>query len=64
MKTIFGKIWRFLQLESGPTAVEYAVILALILLVCITAVIMFGEQTNTSFTKSSDNIRASFGGGP
>jgi pilus assembly protein Flp/PilA len=39
-------IWRFLCEEDGPTAVEYAVMLALILLVCIGAVASVGTQTS------------------
>lgn len=38
MKNFAGSIVRFLQEEDGPTAVEYAVMLALIIVVCLTAV--------------------------
>jgi pilus assembly protein Flp/PilA len=40
----------FLQDESGPTAVEYAVMLALIIVVCITAVTTLGTNANNTFT--------------
>lgn len=39
----------FLKREDGPTAVEYAVMLALIIVVCIAAVSGIGSNTNASF---------------
>ena len=39
----------FLQREDGPTAVEYAVMLALIIVVCIGAITMVGQNANTTF---------------
>jgi pilus assembly protein Flp/PilA len=41
---------RFLKNEDGPTAVEYAVMLALIIVVCITAVTTLGSNANKTFT--------------
>ena len=38
MQLITNKIKRFLVSEDGPTAVEYAVMLALIVIVCLTAI--------------------------
>ncbi|MBM3992759.1 MAG: Flp family type IVb pilin [Planctomycetes bacterium] len=40
----------FLQREDGPTAVEYAVMLALIIVVCIGAITTLGQNANTTFT--------------
>jgi pilus assembly protein Flp/PilA len=40
---------RFLKEEEGPTAVEYAVMLALILAVIIVSVAVIGTQTNTMY---------------
>jgi pilus assembly protein Flp/PilA len=40
----------FLQREDGPTAVEYAVMLALIIVVCIGAITTLGSNTNKTFT--------------
>lgn len=37
---------RFLKDESGPTAVEYAVMLALILITCIGAIALVGTSAN------------------
>ena len=42
-------IKKFLASEDGPTAVEYAVMLALIVVVCITAVTNIGTKVNASF---------------
>ena len=41
----------FLKNEDGPTAVEYAVMLALIIVVCITAVTALGSNANGTFTR-------------
>ncbi len=39
----------FLASEDGPTAVEYAIMLALIVIVCIGAVQSIGTSANTKF---------------
>jgi pilus assembly protein Flp/PilA len=39
----------FLQREDGPTAVEYAVMLALIIVVCVTAIATLGSNANGTF---------------
>jgi pilus assembly protein Flp/PilA len=48
----------FLKDESGPTAVEYAVMLALIIVVCVSAITYLGGAANTSFSNTSLNIAA------
>jgi pilus assembly protein Flp/PilA len=40
----------FLKREDGPTAVEYAVMLALIIVVCIGAITVLGKNANSTFT--------------
>jgi pilus assembly protein Flp/PilA len=40
----------FLKDEGGPTAVEYAVMLALIIVVCITAITTLGTNANNTFS--------------
>jgi pilus assembly protein Flp/PilA len=42
-------IVNFVKDESGPTAVEYAVMLALIVVVCITAITTLGTNANATF---------------
>jgi pilus assembly protein Flp/PilA len=40
----------FVKREDGPTAVEYAVMLALIIVVCITAITTLGSNANQTFS--------------
>ena len=46
----------FLKREDGPTAVEYAVMLALIIVVCIAAITALGTNANATFTEVSGVI--------
>jgi pilus assembly protein Flp/PilA len=46
----------FLKREDGPTAVEYAVMLALIVVVCITSITALGSNANKTFTKASTSV--------
>jgi pilus assembly protein Flp/PilA len=45
----------FLKAEDGPTAVEYAVMLALIVVVCIAAITAIGQNANETFGNVSLN---------
>jgi pilus assembly protein Flp/PilA len=45
----------FLKREDGPTAVEYAVMLALIIVVCIGAIRIIGQNANSVFQDASLN---------
>ena len=49
----------FLKREDGPTAVEYAVMLALIIVVCIGAITTIGTRANTAFTSVGNALSAS-----
>ena len=49
MKVIAKTTKHFIVSEDGPTAVEYAVMLALIILVCIGAITGIGTNANTTF---------------
>ena len=40
----------FLKREDGPTAVEYAVMLALIIVLCIAAISALGSNASNTFT--------------
>ena len=51
----------FINDESGPTAVEYAVMLALIIVVCITAVTTLGTNANNTFSYVGNKIGGSSG---
>jgi pilus assembly protein Flp/PilA len=48
----------FLKDESGPTAVEYAVMLALIIVVCITAITTLGTNANNTFSYVGSKVGA------
>lgn len=52
--------WQFIVEEDGPTAVEYAVMIMLILLVCMAAIQLIGLETRASFNDSSDKINNAF----
>jgi pilus assembly protein Flp/PilA len=46
----------FLKREDGPTAVEYAVMLALIIVVCIAAITTLGGNANSTFTSVGNTV--------
>ena len=49
MRTLLQGIKQFLSREDGPTAVEYAVMLALIIVVCIAAITTLGKNADNTF---------------
>jgi pilus assembly protein Flp/PilA len=49
MKKFVSKVQHFLKSEDGPTAVEYAIMLALIVIVCLTAITNVGTAANSAF---------------
>ena len=55
MSMLAQKVQRFLVSEDGPTAVEYAVMLALIIITCLTAIGSLGTAASDKF----DEIKAS-----
>jgi pilus assembly protein Flp/PilA len=56
MKSLATKVQRFLVSEDGPTAVEYAVMLALIVIVCLTAIRNIGTAASETFQGVADQI--------
>jgi len=56
MRKFAEQVVNFLKREDGPTAVEYAVMLALIIVVCITAITALGTNANKTFTRVSDAV--------
>lgn len=52
----YDSVQRFLASEDGPTAVEYAVMLALIIVVCLTAITSLGSNANTTFNNVANSI--------
>jgi pilus assembly protein Flp/PilA len=49
MRSLVRAMHRFMVSDDGPTAVEYAVMLMLILLVCLAAIGAVGTPTNAIF---------------
>jgi pilus assembly protein Flp/PilA len=56
MQNFTRKIKRFLASEDGPTAVEYAVMLALIIVVCLTAIQAVGTNAASTFNTVSSQV--------
>lgn len=56
MDTILKPIIQFLESEEGPTAVEYAVMLALILVACINIVTTLGHTVSATFNKVNTTL--------
>jgi pilus assembly protein Flp/PilA len=59
MKQLCPFLVQFLTEEDGPTAVEYAVMLSLIIVVCIGAITALGSNANKSFTSVGNAISVS-----
>jgi pilus assembly protein Flp/PilA len=56
MNTLASRIRHFIASEDGPTAVEYAVMLALILVACITVVTTLGQNVSTTFSTVGGSV--------
>jgi pilus assembly protein Flp/PilA len=61
MKSIAKTLVSFLKREDGPTAVEYAVMLALIVVACIAAITTLGSNANSSFSFIGSSIKPKTG---
>ena len=59
MKNLSLKVQRFLKSEDGPTAVEYAVMLALIVVVCLSTITTIGTRANSTFNSIANALPAS-----
>ena len=58
MRQFAKSVVRFLKREDGPTAVEYAVMLALIIVVCIAAIQALGTNASSTFTTVGNTVGA------
>jgi pilus assembly protein Flp/PilA len=56
MKRFTRSLISFLKKEDGPTAVEYAVMLSLIIVVCIAAITTLGSNANQAFSMVGSTI--------
>jgi pilus assembly protein Flp/PilA len=61
MRRFLDRTRQFLVSEDGPTAVEYAVMLALIIVVCLTAIQAIGTNANATFQSVAGQLPS--GGG-
>ncbi len=59
MRLLIERVQRFLTSEDGPTAVEYAVMLALILVACITIVQTLGTSVSGTFSTVNGSMSGS-----
>ena len=56
MKNLMNRVRNFLTSEDGPTAVEYAVMLALIIVACITIISALGTSISGTFSSINSAI--------
>ena len=56
-----GSIRRFLAEEDGPTAIEYMVMISIIVIACLVAIHTIGSITHASYEDSSDSISDALG---
>ncbi len=56
MNMLKNAVVNFLVREDGPTAVEYAVMLALIVVVCLAAITTLGQNANNTFTSIGNSV--------
>ncbi len=56
MNSLALKVRNFIVSEDGPTAVEYAVMLSLIIVVCLTAITTIGSNASSVFSKVANSI--------
>lgn len=59
MRAIRKLVIDFLREEDGPTAVEYAVMLALIIVVCLAAITIIGQRANATFLQVGSTLTGS-----
>jgi pilus assembly protein Flp/PilA len=56
MKNCLAAVKRFIANEDGPTAVEYAVMLALIIVLCIVVIRQVGTSASATFSTANSAI--------
>jgi len=56
LQTFVKRAVEFIQSEDGPTAVEYAVMLALIIIVCLVTIQVLGANANKAFDTVGQSI--------
>ncbi len=61
MSAFLNRVHQFLTSEDGPTAVEYAVMLALIIVACITIVTSLGSSVSSTFSTVNSSMSGTSG---
>ena len=56
MQSLVERLGRFLVREDGPTAVEYAVMISFIMMVCFAAVVTVGVKTASIFSNAGSSF--------
>jgi pilus assembly protein Flp/PilA len=59
MKKVLQAVARFVRNEDGPTAVEYAVMLALIIVLCIVVIRQVGTSASQTFSTANSALSGS-----
>jgi pilus assembly protein Flp/PilA len=59
MRSLVHSIRNFIRNEDGPTAVEYAVMLALIIVLCIVVIRQVGTSSSATFSRADSAISTS-----
>ena len=57
MNSTLVSLHRFLVSEDGPTAVEYAIMLSLIVVVCLSAISTIGTNANSKFQRIASSLK-------
>ena len=57
-----NRIWNFLRNDDGPTAIEYALMAALIVVVCLSSISALGISTRSYWELTNQMLRASSSG--
>ena len=58
MNKTYRALAHFLTSEDGPTAVEYAIMLALIIIVCVSSIALIGTRANLTFNTIGNALPA------
>lgn len=62
MQGVIRSARKFLQAEDGPTAVEYAIMLSMIVVVCLASIMALGQNANQTFSSVAGNLESPSGG--
>jgi pilus assembly protein Flp/PilA len=58
MRRIYRSLLSFMKKEDGPTSVEYAVMLSLIIVISIASITALGKNSNQAYSFVGSNIKA------